>query len=65
MNAMPSTPSAPVTLGLIVGNRGFFPSSLMTAARRQMKEVLASLGHETMMMDDLDLPPTSAAPTAR
>ena len=37
---------------LFFGNRGFFPSSLMAAARKQMKETLTALGHETIMMDE-------------
>lgn len=37
---------------LFFGNRGFFPSSLMSEARKQMKEVLGALGHETLMMDE-------------
>ena len=37
---------------LFFGNRGFFPSSLMASARRDIKDVLASLGHETIMLDE-------------
>jgi len=34
------------------GNRGFFPASLQAAARREMSDVLAALGHETLMMNE-------------
>ena len=44
--------SQPARFALFFGNRGFFPSSLMSHARRQMKEVLTGLGHETIMMDE-------------
>ncbi len=44
--------SAKSTFALFFGNRGFFPASLMEGARKQMKEVLAALGHETIMMDE-------------
>ena len=37
---------------LFFGNRAFFPSSMMSDARRQMQEVLAKLGHETLMLDE-------------
>ena len=37
---------------LFFGNRGFFPASLISGARKQMKEVLTSLGHEVLMMDE-------------
>ncbi len=46
---MKKTPSC---FALFFGNRGFFPSSLMTAARRQMQETLTALGHDTIMMDE-------------
>jgi L-fucose isomerase-like protein len=36
---------------LFFGNRGFFPASLMEGARKEMKQVLTALGHETIMMD--------------
>lgn len=37
---------------LLFGNRGFFPASLMTEARRQMKQVLTALGHQILMLDE-------------
>jgi len=37
---------------LYFGNRGFFPSSLMAGARKQMKDVLTGMGYETLMMDE-------------
>lgn len=36
---------------LYFGNRGFFPGSLMEAARTEVAQVLSDLGHETIMMD--------------
>jgi L-fucose isomerase-like protein len=36
---------------LFFGNRGFFPASLLEGARKDMKDVLTALGHETIMMD--------------
>jgi len=39
------------TFALFFGNRGFFPASLQSGARRQLPRVLRKLGHETLMMD--------------
>jgi L-fucose isomerase-like protein len=39
------------TFALFIGNRGFFPASLLEGARREMAEVLNSLGHEVLMLD--------------
>jgi L-fucose isomerase-like protein len=36
---------------LFFGNRGFFPASHQASARKEMKAVLDSLGHETLMLD--------------
>jgi L-fucose isomerase-like protein len=36
---------------LFFGNRGFFPSSLMAGARKEMQEVLTGMGHETLIME--------------
>jgi len=36
---------------LFFGNRGFFPASHQATARKEMKDVLEKLGHETIMMD--------------
>jgi len=36
---------------LFFGNRGFFPASLQTSARRQMKAVLTKQGHDVLMLD--------------
>ena len=35
----------PVTIGLIVGNRGFFPAQLCEKGRSTMLEVLEKAGH--------------------
>jgi L-fucose isomerase-like protein len=44
-------PSKPSRFALFFGNRAFFPSAMISTARRQMEEVLAKLGHETILMD--------------
>jgi L-fucose isomerase-like protein len=36
---------------LFFGNRGFFPASLLTEARRELTDVLGRLGHETLALD--------------
>jgi len=36
---------------LFVGNRGFFPASLLETARRELLEVLEGLGHEVIALD--------------
>jgi L-fucose isomerase-like protein len=36
---------------LFFGNRGFFPASLLTEARRELTEVLHKLGHETLALE--------------
>jgi L-fucose isomerase-like protein len=40
------------TFALFFGNRGFFPSSLMASARRELPAVLKKLGHKFIMMDE-------------
>jgi L-fucose isomerase-like protein len=37
---------------LFFGNRGFFPASLISDARRQLHEVLTTHGHETILMPE-------------
>ncbi len=39
------------TFALYFGNRGFFPASLLMAARKEMAGVLKKLGHEVILMD--------------
>jgi L-fucose isomerase-like protein len=39
------------TFALYLGNRGFFPASLMASARTEMVDALKALGHETLVMD--------------
>ncbi len=39
----------PVTLGVIVGNRGFFPSHLCVSGRKKVLDVLARLGIEAVL----------------
>jgi L-fucose isomerase-like protein len=36
---------------LFIGNRGFFPASLLEGARTEMAAVLKNFGHEVMMLD--------------
>ncbi|MBU4273494.1 MAG: hypothetical protein KKE86_09695 [Planctomycetes bacterium] len=40
------------TFAVFFGNRGFFPTSLQAAARREMCEALERLGHEALMLDE-------------
>lgn len=40
------------TFAVFFGNRGFFPASLQKAARKEVGETLARLGHKTLMMDE-------------
>ncbi len=44
----------PVTLGLIVGNRGFFPSHLCEAGRAEMLQVLADAGFDVVTLTPQD-----------
>lgn len=36
---------------LLIGNRGFFPASLLDAARQEMLAVLGGMGHEVLTLD--------------
>ena len=47
---MPKTGS--ITLGVIVGNRNFFPDVLVTEGRRDVLEVLAERGIEAVILDE-------------
>jgi len=40
------------TFALFFGNRGFFPASLMAAARAELPRVLHEWGYDTLMMDE-------------
>lgn len=42
----------PMTFALYFGNRGFFPETLIAAARREMKDTLETLGYRTLLMDE-------------
>jgi L-fucose isomerase-like protein len=44
--------SRPVTLGVIVGNRDFFPDSLIASARRQIAALFAEAGIVAVMVDE-------------
>jgi L-fucose isomerase-like protein len=44
--------SKKTTFALYFGNRGFFPVSLMAAARAEMQKVLTGLGHEVLILDE-------------
>jgi len=37
---------------LFFGNRGFFPSSLMASARKELSEKLKGMGHKVLMLDE-------------
>ena len=39
------------TFALFLGNRGFFPASLIASARKEMKSLLKSLGHDIITLD--------------
>ena len=39
------------TFAVFLGNRGFFPASLMAGARQDLVEVLHKLGHEALFLD--------------
>lgn len=41
-----------MTFALYFGNRGFFPESLISGARRELKEALGKLGCNALMMDE-------------
>lgn len=40
------------TFAIGFGNRGFFPPEYMAEARREIPDVLAQLGHDTLLMDE-------------
>ncbi len=48
MAADRTTHAGKTSFALFIGNRGFFPASLLIAARREMTEVLRGLGHEVL-----------------
>jgi len=41
-----------LTFALYFGNRGFFPESLISSARQEMKQVVEALGFGTLIMDE-------------
>ncbi len=44
-------PKPPMTIGLLVGNRGFFPGHLAEEGRKEMLAVLAEEGFEVVVLD--------------
>ena len=46
----------PVTVGLVVGNRGFFPSHLCESGRAEMLEVLENAGFDVVTLAPEDTP---------
>ena len=46
----------PVTLGLIVGNRGFFPSHLCEAGRADMLQALDDAGFNVVTLNPEETP---------
>jgi L-fucose isomerase-like protein len=51
---MPQTNSKPVTLGLIIGNRGFFPDHLCNSGRATILKVLAEEGFKVITLSPED-----------
>jgi L-fucose isomerase-like protein len=49
--AAPPTPPAPLTFGLLVGNRGFFPGHLAEEGRRGMLDALAGAGYQVVAVE--------------
>jgi len=50
-----STPNQhPVTFGVIVGNRGFFPDHLAKSGREEMIAVLSKAGHRVIALGPED-----------
>ncbi|MFN2242368.1 MAG: fucose isomerase, partial [Anaerolineae bacterium] len=45
-----------VTLGVIVGNRGFFPSHLCETGRQEVLRILAEEGIDAIILDPADTP---------
>jgi L-fucose isomerase-like protein len=43
---------SPITLGVIVGNRDFFPDQLITEGRQDILEVLAAQGIQAVILDE-------------
>jgi len=39
------------SFAVFIGNRGFFPASLLASARQEMAEVLEGLGHQVLLLD--------------
>jgi L-fucose isomerase-like protein len=50
VTVLPGTPVARVTLGVIVGNRGFFPSHLCSSGRAEVLAVLEQAGIRTVAL---------------
>ena len=48
------TQSKPVTFGVIIGNRGFFPTSLCEKGRERILNVLEKAGHNHVVLSDQD-----------
>lgn len=51
MNGLPGA-LRPVTLAVIVGNRGFFPKHLVTSGRQTILEVLGQAGIRALILDE-------------
>lgn len=43
-----------ITFALYFGNRGFFPGSLVSSARKEVKKAVESLGYKTLIMNESD-----------
>jgi L-fucose isomerase-like protein len=44
--------TTPMTFAVLLGNRGFFPASLIAAARTEISEALKRLGHRALLMEE-------------
>jgi L-fucose isomerase-like protein len=52
--ARPRAKPAPVTFGVVVGNRGFFPGHLASTGRDEMLRALKEEGYEAVVLDSGD-----------
>ena len=44
----------PLTFGVIMGNRAFFPDHLVTAGRAALLDALRRLGHRAVLLSERD-----------
>ena len=51
------------TLGIIIGNRDFFPDHLITEARNEVLNIFKNKGLKPIILKDEDRPTASGKPT--